>query len=87
MTKKEIRKKREDIFRKSPTKTLIKKGDKRISSPSRVCGICGESLSKMIYHTGKVISSRNHYHIKYSDFLYIDICQDINSCYRNLKKG
>ena len=85
MKKQIIKEKRKDLLRKAPRKTLIRKRDKRVTSPSRVCGICGESLTGMIYTTGKVIVKKSHYHIKYSDFLYIDLCQDINTCYKNME--
>lgn len=84
MKKIDIKEKRRSIFKDAPKKTLIRKGDKRISSPTRVCGICGEPLSGMKYSNGQVFAKKNHYHIKYSSLLYIDICQDINTCYKNL---
>lgn len=83
-TRKEVREARAEILKSSDVKSVINKGDKRITSSSRVCGVCGCPLSGINYVTGKVLSKQKHYHIQYSKYLYIGLCHDISNCYRNL---
>ncbi|AFV81067.1 hypothetical protein O151_gp002 [Staphylococcus phage vB_SauM_Remus] len=85
-TKKDIKEQRKELKDNATAVSLTKKGDKRIASPSRVCCLCGQSLSGMNYTKGKSIAKVNHFHLQYSKYLYFDICADINNCYKNLKK-
>lgn len=85
-TKKEIKEQRKELKDGATAVSLVKKGDKRISSPSRLCSLCGQQLSGMNYTKGKALSKVNHFHLQYSKYIYFDICADINNCYKNLRK-
>ncbi|XWX32496.1 hypothetical protein LCFBJUUZ_CDS0037 [Staphylococcus phage PG-2021_76] len=84
-TREEVKKARKELLKSAEVKSITYKGDKRISSPSRVCGVCRAPLSGMNYVEGVVLSKKKHIHLQYSKFLYIDICYNITDCYRNLK--
>lgn len=84
MTKKEILELRAKILTSSEVKSKVKRRDKRISSPSRVCSVCKTQLSGLNYNTGKAIAKKNHWHIQYNKLVYIDICEKAESCYRNI---
>lgn len=86
MKKHEVRDKRRLIKKDSTKVTITNKNDKRISSSSRVCCICGKQLSKMNYTNGVVSAKVDHYHIKYGSLLYLDMCKNISSCYNQLEK-
>ena len=83
-TKKEVKSIRKKLSKSSTVKSVVSKGDKRISSPSRVCSVCGAKLSQMNMTNGKALSKKKHIHMQYSKYLYIDMCFDIMSCYKNL---
>ena len=85
-TKKKIKEQRKELKDNAIKVSLVKKGDKRIASASRICSLCGQQLSGMNYTQGKVLSKVNHFHLQYSKYIYFDICADINNCYKNLRK-
>ncbi|THA86530.1 hypothetical protein E6A58_11460, partial [Histophilus somni] len=76
-TKKEIKEQRKELKDGATSVSLVKKGDKRIASPSRICSLCGQQLSGMNYTKGKALSKVNHFHLQYSKYIYFDICADI----------
>lgn len=86
MKKHEVKDKRRLIKKNGTKVTLVKKNDKRITSPSRICCICGEQLSKVNYSNGKVLAKKDHIHVQYSSLLYLDMCKDVTNCYKNLKE-
>lgn len=84
MEREEIANKRKIIFSSATKYIHVNKGDRRVYSP-RVCSICGRSLSSLIARTGSYVTSvpHVHFHLDNNNIIKIDICQDINSCYRN----
>lgn len=85
-TKKEIKEQRKELKDGAHTVSKVHRGDKRIKSASRICSICGQSLSGMSYARGKTLAKVNHFHLQYSEYIYFDICVDINNCYKNLRE-
>lgn len=85
-TKKQIKEQRKELKDGASSISLVKKGDKRIASASRICSLCGQQLSGLNYTKGKTLSKVNHFHLQYSKYIYFDICADINNCYKNLRK-
>jgi len=63
----------------------FKKGDKRVHTP-RLCVVCGRPLSSLIIHENKYITTTSHVHLHVNNWFTLDICEDINSCYRTLRK-
>lgn len=86
ITQKDIKNKRQIIFSKSQKTTIIKKGDKRIASATRICAICGRKLSSITLNTGAVIATTTHVSCKISDLIRINMCADIRSCYAYTKQ-
>lgn len=84
ITRADIIRKRAHLLKSTDVKSKVRVGDKRISSPTRLCSICGNRLSGMNYTTGKAISKRNHWHLQYNKILYIDICERADSCCKKL---
>ena len=73
---------RNKLKRRASKVTHIKRGDKRISSSSRVCSICGRSLSTYDKLTGKAFASHDHLHLVFSEVLQLDICHKLSDCYK-----
>ena len=89
MTDKEkVKEKRKNILSKSAKTTVIKKGDKRVSSSTRIWAVCGKPLSSLVLRTGASITTANHMSCLISGFVRLNICEDIRSCYAySNKKG
>jgi len=85
LSKEDIKKRRGYFLNKAEKVTKIKKGDKRVHG-SRICTICGASLSNVVTTTGGTIATKNHFHCHFSELFYVDICMDSRSCYSNIKK-
>lgn len=68
--------------------TNLKKGDKRISSSSRVCSVCGKRLTGFSRVDGKTYTKQTHYHLFFSELLQSDICDTLKSCcdYLDIRK-
>lgn len=86
MRKEEIKKSRKLLFNDCDKVTIIKKGDKRPTHSSRLCGVCGRKLTNMSRVDGKVITIVNHYTLDFGGFIKYYLCQDIKSCYANILK-
>lgn len=85
-TKKDIKELRHDIKKGANSVTVIRRGDQRIKSPSRVCAICGQPLSNFNYTNGNVSAKMSHYQIKQSKYLEYYLCKDIKNCYKNIQR-
>lgn len=88
ITNKDIKDKRRYIFSQSSKTTTIKRGDKRISSATRICAVCGRPLSKLVLRTGVPTVVVDHISCNISDIVRLNVCEDIRSCYAySSKKG
>lgn len=85
MTKKEVVEKRRSLSQLAEKKHDFKKGDRRVNSP-RICVVCGRPLSSLILHDNKYIVCYDHTRYYLGGWVKVDICTDINSCYRTLKR-
>jgi len=87
VTKKEIVEKRKSLAQLASKSGTFFKGDKRVRTP-RLCVVCGRPLSSLILHENKYIVIQTHTRYYLNDMFKLDVCADINSCYRTLtKKG
>jgi hypothetical protein len=84
-TKREIVEKRRKLFHLAEKYNLFKKGDKRVHTP-RLCVVCSRPLSSLILHENRYVVSHPHFHIHLNDFFIVDICENVNSCYRTLRQ-
>lgn len=85
VTRNDIVKARQHLFREAEKYYKINKGDRRVQTP-RVCCICSHPLSSLILNDNKYVSSHNHVRFRLNSFLILDVCEDINSCYRLLER-
>ncbi|AMQ66581.1 hypothetical protein BH753_gp099 [Bacillus phage Shbh1] len=85
LNKKEVVDKRRKLFNSSGKFVTFKKGDKRVYSP-RICVTCSRPLSSLIINQGKYVTSFNHIRFHLGGGITVDICEDINSCHRNLRQ-
>lgn len=84
--KTEILKQRQRLKKSANKVTELKIGDKRISSTSRICAVCGKRLSEMNRVNGKARVSKNHYHLFFSDLIQSDMCMSSKDCISYLDK-
>ncbi|MCB5366978.1 hypothetical protein [Collinsella aerofaciens] len=85
ITKKEVFEKRKQIIQLAEKKYTFNKKDKRVQAP-RVCVVCGRPLSSLIVHENRYVVSYPHNRYYLGGWIIVDICKDITSCYRTLKK-
>lgn len=85
VTKKEVVERRKSLSQLADKKYLFKKGDRRVATP-RVCVSCGRPLSSLIIHDNKYIVCQDHTRFYLGGWVTADVCTDITSCYRVLKK-
>lgn len=85
LSREEIKERRKYFLANANKKTVINKGDKRVHG-SRVCALCGSSLSTVTLSDGRSIATKNHYHCDFSELFYVDLCKDIRSCYSVMNK-
>lgn len=85
VTKKEVVEKRRNLIQLAEKKHSFKKRDRRVQSP-RVCVTCGRPLSSLILHENKYIVTQDHTRYYLGGWVVADICTDITSCYRTLRK-
>lgn len=83
-TKREIVEKRRDLYQCASKFHEFKKGDKRVHTP-RLCVICSRPLSSLILNENRYTTIVTHIHF-HLDWCKVDICKDVNSCYRILRK-
>jgi hypothetical protein len=83
--KKEVVEKRKSLYQESEKFHEFRRGDKRVHTP-RLCVICSRPLSSLILNQNKYITIVSHVHFHLNDYFKVDICKDVNSCYRILKK-
>lgn len=86
MNKQDIKNSRNLLFKDCKSVTVIKKGDKRPTHNSRLCGVCGRKLTNMSLIDGSVTTICNHYTLNFGGFIKYYICHDIKSCYSNIDK-
>jgi hypothetical protein len=84
-SKKEVVAKRHSVFQMSSKHNTFKKGDKRVHTP-RLCVVCGRPLSSLIINENRYITSNSHIHFHVDKWFTVDMCEDVNSCYRTLRK-
>lgn len=85
LTAEEVRERRKYFLTKAHTKTVIKKGDKRVLG-ERLCAICVTPLSVTALSTQQSMAVRDHYHCYFSELMQFDICKDSTNCQRVHKK-
>lgn len=84
-TKKEIVENRRKLSQLAKKKYEFNKGDKRVNSP-RVCVICSRPLSFLIINENKYTVAYPHTRFYLGEWMTMDACTDITSCYRTLKR-
>lgn len=84
-TKQEIVAKRKSLYMEAARYHEFMKGDKRVNTP-RLCVICGRPLSSLIMNENRYVTIVPHIHFHLNKLFKVDICKDIMSCYRTLKK-
>lgn len=84
-TKKEVVDRRRNLFDIAERYHTFKKGDKRVHTP-RLCVVCGRPLSSLVVNKNKYVTSHSHIRFHLNEYFIVDICEDINSCYRVLKQ-
>jgi hypothetical protein len=84
-SRKEVVEKRKSLYQESKKYHEFNKGDKRVHTP-RLCVICSRPLSSLILSQNKYITIVNHVHFHLNEYFKVDICKDVNSCYRTLKR-
>jgi hypothetical protein len=84
-SKSDIVEKRRQLFQTSERKHTFKKGDRRVHTP-RLCVICSRPLSSLILRENKYIVIQSHIHFHLNAYFKVDICEDVESCYRILRK-
>lgn len=85
LSKEEIKTKRKDLLGSSDKTTVIRKGDRRISSATRFCVICQRPLASLVWENGTVIATVTHYSVVLSSWVKVNMCKDIRSCYTHMK--
>lgn len=85
VTKKEVVEKRKSLTQLADKTGIFYKGDKRVHAP-RICVVCSRPLSSLIVHENKYIVIQTHTRFYLNDVFKLDVCTDINSCYRTLSK-
>lgn len=85
VTKKEVVEKRTNLLHCAESKHQFFKGDKRIKSP-RLCVVCGRPLTSLIINENKYSVIQNHTRCSLGGWVRVDICTDITSCYRTLRR-
>lgn len=83
--KREIVQKRKELYRLAEKISEFKKGDKRVHTP-RLCVVCSRPLSSLILNENKYVVSAPHVHITLNAYFKVDICKNVNSCYRVLRQ-
>lgn len=84
ITRKEVINKRRGLYNNSRKGTTFNKGDKRVFTP-RLCVVCSRPLSSLIMNEGKYITVNRHTRFHINEDMHVDICSDIESCYRTLR--
>jgi len=84
-SKREIVEQRRTLYKEAERHHEFLKGDKRVFTP-RICVICSRPLSSLVLNDGKYVTSVSHVRFHLNKAFTIDICKDIMSCYRTLKK-
>lgn len=85
VTKKDIVERRRTLSQLAEKKHAFNKGDRRVQTP-RVCVACGRPLSSLILHENKYIVCKDHTRYYLGGWVTADVCTDINSCYRTLRR-
>jgi hypothetical protein len=84
-SKREVVQKRRELYQLTERKHTFKKGDKRVSTP-RLCVVCSRPLSSLILHENRYITIQAHVRFHLNKYFIVDICEDVESCYRTLRK-
>lgn len=85
VSRKEVVNRRKYLQEKAANRFKFKKGDRRVSTP-RVCVVCGRPLSSLIINDNKYVVSQSHIRYYLNQYMKMDICEDVHSCYRTLKQ-
>jgi hypothetical protein len=85
ISKRDIVEKRRKVYQMAEKKHVFKKGDRRVATP-RLCVICRRPLSSLVVHEMKYTTICSHVHVHLNKMVKVDICEDVNSCYRTLQK-
>lgn len=85
VTKKQVVENRKNLIQLAQNKHSFNKGDRRVKTP-RICVACGRPLSSLIINENKYIVCQDHTRYYFGGWVVADVCTDITSCYRTLKK-
>lgn len=77
--------KRRHALINSERRHTFKKGDKRVSTP-RLCVVCGRPLTSLVINDNRYVTIQSHIHCHLSKDVTVDICEDVHSCYRTLRR-
>ena len=84
-SKKEVVEKRRELFQIAEKKHVFRKGDKRVHTP-RLCVVCSRPLSSLVINENRYVTIQTHVHFHLNSYFQVDICDDVNSCYRTLRQ-
>ncbi|AAY52852.1 hypothetical protein [Listeria phage P100plus] len=87
LSRDEIKKRRKYFINEAKRVTHIRAGDRRIATGSRICTLCGRSLSSQKRSTGETFASVNHIHCYFNELLIVNLCEDATSCYRRHERS
>ena len=85
VTKKEVVEKRRELYKTAERYHDFMRGDKRVKTP-RLCVVCSRPLSSLILNENDYITIVSHTHFHLNKLFKVDICKDVSSCYRVLRK-
>lgn len=84
ISKEEVVSKRRGLYSNSTRGVTFNKGDKRVYTP-RICVVCSRPLSSLILNENRYVTIQKHTRFHINKDMSVDICTDIESCYRTLK--
>jgi len=84
-TKAEVVDHRRSLYSLAERFHTFKKGDKRVHTP-RLCVVCNRPLSSLVINKGSYVTIHSHTRFHLNEYFIVDVCEDINSCYRTLRQ-
>lgn len=85
ITKQEVKNKRKYLNKIAKKRVTFNKGDHRVFTP-RLCVVCGKPLSSLVIREQKYITVQTHIRCHINEYVTLDVCADIKSCYSTLSK-
>lgn len=84
-TKQDIVEQRKSLYQDAERYHEFLKGDRRVTTP-RVCGVCGRPLASLVLNKNEYVTIVPHVRFHLDKMFHVNICKDILSCYRILKR-